>query len=39
MCAAGIATVDYVLENRLWENVQNMGARLMEGLPARPPEG
>ncbi len=32
MCAAGIATVDYVLENRLWENVQNMGARLMEGL-------
>ncbi len=32
MCAAANATVDYVLDNRLWENVQRMGQLLLNGL-------
>jgi 4-aminobutyrate aminotransferase/(S)-3-amino-2-methylpropionate transaminase len=32
MCAAAIATIDYIIENRLWENVEKMGALLMKGL-------
>ncbi len=32
MCAAALATVDYVIENKLWENAEKMGNRLMKGL-------
>ncbi len=32
MCAAALATIDYIFEHRLWENAQAMGARLMAGL-------
>ena len=32
MCAAASATIDYVIENRLWESVAKMGKLLMKGL-------
>jgi len=32
MCAAASATVDYVIENRLWEKAEKMGNLLMKGL-------
>ena len=32
MCAAAVATIDYVIENKLWENAEKMGNRLMKGL-------
>ena len=32
MCAASSATIDYVIENRLWENAEKMGNLLMKGL-------
>jgi len=32
MCAAASATVDYVIENRLWEKAKKMGNLLMKGL-------
>jgi len=32
MCAAASATIDYVINNRLWENAERMGTLLMKGL-------
>ena len=32
MCAAACATIDYVIENRLWENAERMGDLLMKRL-------
>ena len=32
MCAAANATIDYIVENRLWENAAKMGEELMEWL-------
>jgi len=32
MCAAACATIDYVIENRLWEKAKKMGELLMKGL-------
>lgn len=32
MCAAASATIDYIVENRLWENAERMGNMLMKGL-------
>ncbi len=32
MCAAACATIDYILENRLWENAEKMGNLLMKRL-------
>jgi len=32
MCAAAAATIDYLVENRLWENAEKMGNLLMERL-------
>ena len=32
MCAAACATIDYVIENRLWENAERMGNLLMRRL-------
>lgn len=32
MCAASIATIDYIIENKLWENAKKMGNLLMERL-------
>jgi len=32
MCAAASATLDYVMENRLWENADRMGQRMLRGL-------
>lgn len=32
MCAAASATVDYVIENKLWEKAKKMGRLLMKGL-------
>jgi len=32
MCAAALATIDYILEHRLWENAQKMGQLLMKRL-------
>jgi 4-aminobutyrate aminotransferase-like enzyme len=31
-CAAGAAMLDVMIEHRLWENAERMGARLMDGL-------
>jgi 4-aminobutyrate aminotransferase-like enzyme len=31
-CAAGAAMIDVMVEDRLWENAEAMGARLMDGL-------
>jgi 4-aminobutyrate aminotransferase-like enzyme len=32
MCAAASATLDYLTENRLWENARRMGERMLRGL-------
>lgn len=32
MCAAALATIEYVIENRLWENARKMGNLLMKRL-------
>ncbi len=32
MCAAAGATIDYIVENRLWENAEKMGTLLMKRL-------
>ena len=32
MCAAASATLDYVIENRLWENADRMGEKMLRGL-------
>ncbi|MFQ6081294.1 MAG: aspartate aminotransferase family protein [Candidatus Bathyarchaeia archaeon] len=32
ICAAAVATLDYLVENRLWENAEKMGDLLMERL-------
>ncbi|MCS7115907.1 MAG: aspartate aminotransferase family protein [Nitrososphaerota archaeon] len=32
MCAAASATIDYIVENRLWENAKKMGELLMKRL-------
>jgi len=32
MCAAASATIDYIVENKLWENAEKMGAILIKGL-------
>ena len=32
MCAAASATIDYIVENRLWENAEKMGTLLMRRL-------
>jgi 4-aminobutyrate aminotransferase-like enzyme len=32
MCAAASATLDYITENRLWENAGLMGRKLLKGL-------
>ena len=33
-CAAGAAMIDVMVEERLWENAEKMGARLVDGLRA-----
>jgi 4-aminobutyrate aminotransferase-like enzyme len=32
MCAAATATIDFILENKLWENAEKMGALLIKRL-------
>lgn len=32
MCAAAGATIDYIIENRLWENAEKMGTLMMRRL-------
>jgi len=32
MCAAALATVDYIVENRLWVNAERTGRLLLQGL-------
>ncbi len=32
MCAAAIGTIDYIVENRLWDNAEKMGGSLLKSL-------
>jgi 4-aminobutyrate aminotransferase-like enzyme len=32
MCAAATATIDFILENKLWENAEKIGALLIKRL-------